>query len=91
MASRLRRILSLGSETKNKDIVQSNEIRAPAPEDFNNWTIPRQNLETIYKIGFIDLKTALSVKTHEETINIRNKREVIPLLRKEAIQKHIIS
>lgn len=88
MAAHLRRLLSFNSD-KNTDVVNSREIRAPLPNDYNNWSISRQNIESIYQIGTFDFKTAYFVKTHEETISILNEFQTIPLLNKSTIQNHL--
>lgn len=88
MAAHLRRLLSFNSD-KNIDVVNSREIRAPFPNDYNNWSIPRQSIESIYQIGTFDFKTAYSVKTHEETISIQNEFQTIHLLSKSTIQNHL--
>ena len=68
MAAKIRRML-LGSNSKNPNIVQSNEIHLPI--NYPNWSIPEERVETIYKIGSLDFKTTFLTKTQEETISIQ--------------------
>ena len=75
MAFRLRRLLSFGSDSRHRDVVNSYEQRtgpifeAPSPDNFANSNIPRIELDTIYKIGTFEFIKAYSVKTHEEVIS----------------------
>ena len=56
MASRLRRLLLLNSDSICNDIVNSNETRTgpifkvPSPNNYHNWTTPKVKVDTIYKI-----------------------------------------
>ena len=56
MANRFRRLLSFGSDSRNQNIVNSHEqrtgpfYRAPSPDNFVNWVMPRVDIDTIYKI-----------------------------------------
>ena len=78
MANRFRRLLSFGSDSRNQNIVNSNEhrtgpiYRAPSPDNFANWDMPRMDIDTLYKIGLFEFKKAYSVKTHEEAISLQN-------------------
>ena len=71
MASKLKNLLSLKIDSHGSDIVNSNEFRtndlvkAPSPDNFHKWDIPKVNIETIYKIGTFSFQTAFSIKTHE--------------------------
>jgi len=53
MASRLRRMLSFRADSSHSDVVISNEqrtgpiYRAPTPDNYANWTIPRGEIDTI--------------------------------------------
>ena len=55
MANRFRRLLSFGSDSRNQNIVNSNEqrtvpiYRAPSPDNFANWDMPRMD-----KDNFVD-------------------------------------
>ena len=55
MANRFRRLLSFGSDSRNQNIVNSNEQRigpiykAPSPDNFANWVMPRMEIDTLYK------------------------------------------
>ncbi|KAI5663844.1 hypothetical protein M9H77_23167 [Catharanthus roseus] len=86
MANLMRRMFSSGSSLDSKRIVQSKEEHILC--NFNDWTIPEEQIETIYKVGTFDFKTAFSVKTHEETMNIQEKFQTIPLLSKVSLQKY---
>ena len=66
MAAFLRQ-LKIGSNSKQENVVQSHEYHMPINN--SDWTIPEERIEHIYRIGPLDFKTALSVKTHEETIS----------------------
>ena len=76
MANRFRRLLSFGSDSRNQNIVNSNEhrtrpiYRAPSPDNFANWDMPRMDIDTLYKIGLFEFKKAYSVKTHEEALKL---------------------
>ena len=78
MANRFRRLLSFGSDSRNQNIVNSNGqrtgpiYRAPSPDNFTNWIMPRMDIDTLYKIGLFEFKKAYSVKTHEEAISLQN-------------------
>lgn len=73
MASEFRKSLSFRLDSCNSDIVNSNEIRAhdltkaPPPDNFHKWGIPKVNIETIYKIGAFSFQTVFSIKTQEES------------------------
>ena len=77
MVSRLRRMLSFRADSSHSDIVNSNEqrtgpiYRAPTPANYANWTIPRLDIDIIYKIGTFDFIKAFSCKTHEEVISLQ--------------------
>ena len=63
------RHLRIGSNSKHSNIVPNNECHMPINN--SDWTIPEEKIEHIYRIGILDFKTALSVKTQEETISIQ--------------------
>ncbi|KAI5677859.1 hypothetical protein M9H77_08809 [Catharanthus roseus] len=86
MANLVRRMFSSGSSLDSKRIVQSEEEHIQC--NFNDWTIPEEHIETIYKVGTFDFKTAFSVKTHEETMNIQEKFQTISLLSKASLSKY---
>ncbi|KAI5653694.1 hypothetical protein M9H77_30881 [Catharanthus roseus] len=86
MANLVRRMFSSSSSLDSKRIVQSKEEHIQC--NFNDWTIPEEQIETIYKVGTFDFKTAFSVKTHEETMNIQEKFQTIPLLSKASLTKY---
>jgi len=56
MANQFRRLLSFGSDSRNQNIVNSNEQRTgliykvPSPDNFTNWAMPRIDIDTSYKI-----------------------------------------
>ena len=72
------RMLSFSANSSHRDIVNSNEqrtspiYRAPSPDNYANWNLPRVELDTIYKIGTFDFIKAYSVKTHKEVISLQN-------------------
>ena len=76
MASKFRKLLSIRLDSRNTDVVNSNEIRtndlikAPSLDNFHKWDIPKVNIETIYKIGTFNFQTAFSIKTHEEIVSL---------------------
>ncbi|KAI5676513.1 hypothetical protein M9H77_07463 [Catharanthus roseus] len=86
MANLVRRMFSSSSSLDSKRIVQSKEEHIQC--NFNDWTIPEEQIETIYRVGTFDFKTAFSVKTHEETMNIQEKFQTIPLLSKVSLSKY---
>jgi len=75
-------------------MVNSNEIRtndlikAPPPDNFHKWDIPKVNIETIYKIGTFNFQTAFLIKSDEEVVNLQNGLQSISLIELEAIQIH---
>ena len=95
MAFRLRRLLSFSSDSRHRDVVNSNEqrtgpiFRAPSPDNFANWNIPRIELDTIYKIGTFEFIKAYSVKTHEEVISLQNGLQTIPMIKQELFESHL--
>jgi len=95
MANRFRRLLSFGSDSRNQNIVNSNEqrtgpiYRAPSPDDFANWVMPRMDIDTLYKIGLFEFKKAYSVKTHEEAICLQNGMQSIGMISPIAIAQHL--
>ena len=86
MANRFRRLVSFGSDSRNQNIVNSNEqrtgpiFRAPSPDNFANWVMPRMDIDSIYKIGFCEFKKAYSVKTHEEAISLQSGMQTIGMI-----------
>ena len=91
MASKFRKLLSFRLDSRNSDIVNSNEIRtndlikAPSPDNFHKWDIPKVNIETIYKIGTFSFQTTFSIKNHEAILSLQNGLQTIPLIKPEAI------
>ena len=94
MASKFRKLLSFRLDSRNSDIVNSNEIRtndlimASPPENFHKWDIPKVNIETIYKISTFNFQTTFSIKTHEEIVSSQNGLENISFKKLEAIRIH---
>ena len=86
MANQFRRLLSFGSDRRNQNIVISNEqrigpiYRAPSPDNYANWVMPRMEIDTLYKIGLFEFKKAYSVKTHEEAISLQNGMQSIGMI-----------
>ena len=95
MASRLRRMLSLRADSNQSNIVNSNEQRtgpmfkAPNPDNYANWSLPRIELDTIYKIGTFDFVKAYSCKTHEEVISLQNGLQTVDMIKQNAIDNHL--
>ena len=75
MASKFRKLLPFRLDSRNSDIVNSDEIRTnvhikvSCPNNFDKWDIPKANIETICKVGTFNLQTAFSIKTHEEIVS----------------------
>ena len=95
MANRFRRLLSFGLDSRNQNIVNSNEQRtrpiykAPSPDNFANWVMPRTDIDTLYKIGLFEFKKAYSVQTHEEAISLQNGMQSIGMISHIAIAQHL--
>ena len=95
MANRFRRLLSFSSDSRNENIVNSNEqrtgpiYRAPSTDNFANWVIPKMEIDTLYKIGLFEFKKAYSVKTHEEAISLQNGLQSIGMISPVAIAQHL--
>ena len=95
MAFRLRRLLSFSSDSRHRDVINSNEqrnvpiFRAPSPDNFANWNIPRIELDTIYKIRTFEFIKAYYVKTPEEVISLQNGLQTIPMIKQESIKSHL--
>ena len=89
MASRLRRLLSFSSDGSHSDIVNSNEqrtsaiFRAPSPDNYENWAMPRIEVDTIYKIGTFGFVRAYSVKTQEEVFSLQNGLQTIAMIKQK--------
>ena len=60
-------MLSFKSDSSSSSIVNSNELRtkslfkAPSRKRYTDWTIPKIDVDNIYKIGTFDFKTAYTV------------------------------
>jgi len=95
MANRFRRLLSFGSDSRNQNIINSNEqrtwpiSRAPSLDNFGNWVMPRIDIDTIYKIGTFEFKKAYSVKTHEEAISLQSGMQTICMIKPNSIESHL--
>jgi len=95
MVNRFRRLLSFGSDSGNQNIVNSHEqrtgpiYRAPFPDNFANWVMPRVDIDTIYKIGTFEFKKAYSVKTHEEAISLQSGMQTIGMISPIAVAQHL--
>ena len=75
MALQFRRMLSRGSSSNSNPVVHSNEnLYTNDENNMVDWSIPHQNIESIYRIGIIDFKTAFSVRSHEETISLNKEQ-----------------
>ena len=94
MASKIKKLLPFTLNSENSDIVNNNEIRtndlikAPSPNNFLKWDIPNVNVETIYKTGTFNFRTAFSIKTDEEIVRLTNGLQTTCLTKLEAIHIH---
>jgi len=92
MANKFKKLLSFNVESHSSDIVNSIKsstngiIKAPSPDNFHKWDIPKINIETIYKIGTFSVQTAFSIKAHEEIMRLQNGLQTILLIKPKAIQ-----
>jgi len=92
MASKFRKLLSFRLDSRNIDIVNSDEIRtndhikASSPNNFDKWDIPKVNVETTYKVDAFNFRTAFSTKTYEEIVCLENGLQTISSIKLEAIQ-----
>ena len=95
MANQFRRLKSFGSNSRNQNIVNSNEQRtwpiskAPSPDNFANWLMPRIDIDTIYEIGKFEFKKAYSVKIHEEAISLQSGMQTIGMIKSNSIESHL--
>ena len=91
MTSRLRRLLSFNSDSGSSDIVNFSEARTgPIFEDnYHNWTIPKVDVDTIYKIGIFNLMSPYFIKTHEEVISLQNGLQTIAMIKQNSIESHL--
>ena len=95
MASQFRRLLSFGSDRRNRNIINSNEQRtsliyeAPSPDIFANWDMPRIDIDTIDKVGKFEFKKAYSFKTHEEVISLQSGMQTIGMIKSNSMQSHL--
>ena len=83
------------SDASSTNIVNSNEqrigpiYRAPSPDNFSNWVMPRMDIDTLFKIGLFEFKKAFSVKTHKEAISLQNGMQSIGMISPIAITQHL--
>jgi len=81
--------LSFNSDGHNEDIINSNEngagpiFRAPSPDNYENWAMPRIEVDTIYKIGTFGFVRAYSVKTQEEVFSLQNGLQTIAMIKQK--------
>lgn len=69
--------------------MNSSEIHiSDIEQSLTNWSIPKQNPNTIYKIGTFDFLQSYSIKTNEQTISINKDYEKINLLSEKSIILH---
>ena len=78
---------SSSTSTPISPIVHSSETHYT--NDHRNWTIPEQKIESIYKVGTLDFKTAFSVRNHEETISIEQEQQSLQLLSSLSLRKYL--
>jgi len=75
MTFRLRRLTFRPRRLSSSSIDNSNEttrspiFRAPSSYNNHNWTIPKVDVDTIYKISTFDFIRAYLVKTQEKIIS----------------------
>jgi len=87
--------LSFGSDSRNQNIVNSNEqrtgpmYRAPSPDNFANWDMPRIDTDTIYKMETFEFKKVYSVKTHEEAISLQSGMQTIGMIKLNSIESQL--
>ena len=87
MALQFRRLLSKSSSSNSNPIVHSNENLYE--DNISSWSIPHQTIESIYKIGVMDFKTAFSVRSHEETLSIQEDQQTLQLLSPLSLAKYV--
>jgi len=66
-------------------------FRIPSPDNYHNWTIPRIDIDTVYKINTFNFKRAYSIKTHEEAISLQNGLQAIPMIKQSSVESHLTS
>jgi len=95
MAFHFRRLLSFGLDRRNQNIINSNEqrtgpnCRAPSPDDYSKWVMPRVDIDTIYKISTFEFKKAYLVKTHEEAISLQSGMQTIYMIKPNSFESHL--
>ena len=77
------------SETLDSEEVNSTEINiAQVENQLQNWSIPKQEIKTIYKIGTFEKIHDYAIKQTENTISLNNEHKSIHLLSEKAIHQH---
>ena len=76
-------------ETLDSEEVNSTEINiAQVENQLQNWSIPKQEIKTIYKIGTFEKVHDYAIKQTENTISLNNEHKSIHLLSEKALQQH---
>nr|KAJ0188164.1 hypothetical protein LSAT_V11C900485590 [Lactuca sativa] len=57
-------------------------------QSLNNWTIPKTNINTIYRIGTFDYFQGYSIKMTEQTLSIGQNQQNLHLLSSRSILEH---
>lgn len=57
-------------------------------QSLNDWTIPKTNINTIYKRGTFDYFSSYSIKTTEQTLSVGQNQQNINLLSSKSILDH---
>jgi len=58
-------------------------------DNYHNWTIPKVDVDTIYKIGIFNLMSPYFIKTHEEVISLQNGLQTIAMIKQNSIESHL--
>ena len=72
----------------NNQINSIEEHISDIEQSLNDWTIPKQNINTIYKIGTFDYFQGYSIKMTEQTLSIDQNQQNINLLSSRSIIQH---
>ena len=76
-------------ETLDSEEVNSTEINiAQVENQLQNWSIPKQEIKTIYKIGTFEKIHDYAIKQTKNTISLNNEHKSIQLLSENALQQH---
>ena len=77
------------SDDLDTEEVNSTEVNiAQVENQLHNWSIPKQEIKTIYKIGTFEKIHDYAIKQTENTISLNNEHKSIHLLSDRALQQH---